>query len=634
MSNRQGWITPATKRSAQSEAGRSQCIEEETFYRNCRAAYLTVFGTTLENITSKDQLCLALQQAGRNPSRKTLGKYWTQFTKTLNFDDFCEILKKEELTDKNELMKAFKKIDLNNDGYIVQEELYKILTTKGEKMTHEEVKMIMDETDVNNDGKLDYNEFCRLFLTTIETSQKNAVARLDANAKMKQQQFGNLTSLEFSSLPSTKSLQGASQDQETETIPRKGDARLSSRPSTARSRRTSVSSTFNMGAITTKSLKLAEPKTIKNWQHAWSKGCFFLEDNDGIVSHRYRLELHQTTNVFLTIGPLNLGQTEEKLSPWMNVDTGLYVLRNVGDPEALEVVCVTELREKERFGWKGELHSGVYHLIPFTTGCRLRKRNKSMIREAKLVHRENGDLMLTKEFRAALSDIFEVIDLDGNGLLSFDEYNFFELRTSGEKCDSEAWVLCQENFDTKKNQLTRQGFMELNLMEANDREGDPRDLWITLESMGYNRALEIQKACPFVVDIYAEDSKIKLTPISLEADGRLLNLVICKNVISKGEAKAMKGYNALVIYTYKTDTIITSVIENKSESKVIIHVDNEKSRNCVSSRGLNTFAMEVSPKTTMNALQMAGQTNTCVSQIKFTAVVIYRLCGKCYAPIP
>ncbi len=42
-----------------------------------------------------------------------------------------------------------------------------------------------------------------------------------------------------------------------------------------------------------------------------------------------------------------------------------------------------------------------------------------------------------------------------------------------------------ENFDTKKNELTRQGFLELNLMEANDREGDPRDLWLTLEAMGY-----------------------------------------------------------------------------------------------------------------------------------------------------
>uniref|UniRef100_UPI00398E8CB0 EF-hand calcium-binding domain-containing protein 7 n=1 Tax=Pristiophorus japonicus TaxID=55135 RepID=UPI00398E8CB0 len=600
MSNRQGSITSTPAKPVQYEVGRSQCTEEETFYKNCRAAYLVVFGTSLENITSKDQLCLALQQAGRNPSRKILGKYWTQYTKKLNFDDFCEILKKEKLTDKNELMKAFKKIDLNNDGYIMHEELYKVLTTKGERMTHEEVKMIMDEADINNDGKLDYNEFCNLLLATVETSQKTAVARLEADAKMKQQQFGSLTDtlLEHSSSSSSKSLLGTIQNPETEVIPRKADSRLSSRPSSARSRRASISSAISMGATITKSLKLTEPKAIKNWQHAWSKGCFFLEEDGGIISHRYRLELHQTTNVFLTIRPLNLSQSEEKLSPWMNVDTALYVLRNTGDSEALEVVCATELREKEKFGWKGELRSGIYHLLPFTTGCRLRKRRKSVTREAKLVNRENDDLALTKEFRAALSDIFEVIDLDGNGLLSFEEYNFFELRTSGEKCDSEAWAVCQENFDTKKNELTRQGFMDLNLMEANDREGDPRDLWVTLESMGYSKALEMHEACPFVVNIYAENCKLKLTPISLEVGGSLLNSAICRSVISKGEAKAMKDYNTLVIHSYKTETRITSVIENKSESKVIVHVNNEQSKNCVSSRGLSIFAVEVAPRTT------------------------------------
>jgi hypothetical protein len=53
-----------------------------------------------------------------------------------------------------------------------------------------------------------------------------------------------------------------------------------------------------------------------------------------------------------------------------------------------------------------------------------------------------------------------------------------------------------ENFDTRKNQLSRQGFMELNLMEASERGGDPTDLWVTLEAMGYNRNLEMVEVGP------------------------------------------------------------------------------------------------------------------------------------------
>lgn len=71
----------------------------------------------------------ALQQAGRNPSHATLNKYWTPRTSKLNFDDFCEILKCEKKTEEAELMRAFKKMDVNGDGYISHSELEKALTT-------------------------------------------------------------------------------------------------------------------------------------------------------------------------------------------------------------------------------------------------------------------------------------------------------------------------------------------------------------------------------------------------------------------------------------------------------------------------------------------------------------------------
>lgn len=210
----------------------------------------------------------------------------------------------------------------------------------------------------------------------------------------------------------------------------------------------------------------------------------------------------------------------------------------------------------QKYVWKGELHAGSYYLLPFTSGCKLKKRNKKNMsgKSVQLINRTDTDeIDLSRELRSvwtcvtmliilasyqkfilacwssghreALSDIFDMMDVDGNGLLSLEEYNFLELRTSGEKCDKDAWLVCKghhfsmthtldvcgkmikedlqelissvvfvgraENFDMRKNQLTRQGFMELNLMETTEKDGDPADLWVSLEAVGYNRMLEL-----------------------------------------------------------------------------------------------------------------------------------------------
>ncbi|NWS58098.1 EFCB7 protein, partial [Chunga burmeisteri] len=589
-------------RSESSQAKKSQHAEEAIFYMNCRAAYLTVFKSSLENIKSKEQLSLVLQQAGRNPSQKTVDKYWTSQMATLNFDDFCNILKKEKPATKTELLEAFRKIDTDNTGYILHDELYKILTTRGEKMTWDEVNTITKQADFNCGGKLDYNKFCDLYMTTSEQCCKTAREKLEVDSRLRQQQFGSQaeTSSEGITLPVSKPSPRISRKTDHELAPTKGDNRSPSRPSSAQSCKASISTTITMGASSKRNTKLIEPHTMKEWQCAQSKGCFYLEEDGEIINHKYKLHLPQRSTVCITIKPFSVRQVEGKSCHWLSVDTALYILKENETQENLQLVSFTEQQNKEMFGWKGELGSGVYWLLPFTTGCRLKKVKSQVMVEAKLVYRdEDGELALSEEFRATLLDIFETIDLDGNGLLSLEEYNFFELRTSGEKCDEEAWAVCKENFDMKKNELTRQGFMDLNLMEANDREGDPSDLWVTLLSLGYNKALEMTEACPFVIDIYAEKCKPKIKAMYLEAGSSQLNRAICKSVVNKGEAKVMDGCENIIVYTYKTGRRITSVIENKSENKVIIHVNNEQSKNCLSNRGLTVFAVEVAPKSMM-----------------------------------
>uniref|UniRef100_A0A8C9ZKW5 EF-hand calcium-binding domain-containing protein 7 n=1 Tax=Sander lucioperca TaxID=283035 RepID=A0A8C9ZKW5_SANLU len=557
--------------------------EEEAFYVQCRAAYLAVFRSSLTCITSKQQLCRALQQAGRNPTNATLNKYWTQRTSKLNFDDFCEILKNEKRTEETELMRAFKKMDVNSDGYISHSELEKALTTKGEKMTTEEVNAIFSLADINKDGKLDYSEFCRLLVSTAEQCQMAALERLEANAKLKRQNFGS------QSYSPPKRLLCLS-------------IRSSSRPSSARSRRSSLSNSITMTTSSTKGSKIPEPSGLQEWHHSYMKGCFFLEDDGSIGSLQYQLHVPQTTNVYLTIQPLSFSHGPDKPSSWMTVDTALFVMSAGEIREESTLVCFTESKDKEKYVWKGELHAGTYYLLPFTSGCKLKKRSKKSLsnKPLELIYRtDTGELDLTRELRCVLSDIFEVIDLDGNGLLSLEEYNLFELRTSGEKCDKDAWAVCKENFDMRKNQLTQQGFMELNLMEATEKDGDPADLWVTLEAMGYNRMLELVEACPFQIDVHCEGTHPSIQPLSMDSGPKLLIQALQKSITARTGAKALRGQDNVFIYTYRGEHRISSLIANKANQKVTVHVNNEQSRNCCSSRGMSVFAVEVPARTKM-----------------------------------
>ena len=44
---------------------------------------------------------------------------------------------------------------------------------------------------------------------------------------------------------------------------------------------------------------------------------------------------------------------------------------------------------------------------------------------------------------------------------------------------------------TPSQELAPNGFIDLNLMEARDPQGGADELWITIDSMGYSRKLQL-----------------------------------------------------------------------------------------------------------------------------------------------
>lgn len=51
------------------------------------------------------------------------------FPESVSFDEFCRVAHQIPLTTESDIIKAFRKIDINGDGYISNSELKKMLTT-------------------------------------------------------------------------------------------------------------------------------------------------------------------------------------------------------------------------------------------------------------------------------------------------------------------------------------------------------------------------------------------------------------------------------------------------------------------------------------------------------------------------
>ncbi|XP_025109128.1 EF-hand calcium-binding domain-containing protein 7-like isoform X15 [Pomacea canaliculata] len=589
-----GWTSrpssAASRSSRHSHASSNSRAEDSSLKLECKAAYLSVFDDIHDNIMNKKDFILVLQQTGRNPTPKVVQRYWDENTESISFAEFVDICRKEPPTSVDDLLRAFRKFDINGDGYISLEELYKVMTMKGEKLSRQEVKAMIDEVDENKDGRLDYKEseifryieFCKMFVATTEECKKMSLRVMEKKERQRTQKEDQ---------PSVR--------------PRKGEKRLSQaslksddlpKPSPRnRKEKQRVSRTGNF----------PQPSNLRSWKHAQSKGCFFVDEARGFVSHQYLLTLMEDTAIWLTIQPITIGDHGGDVLDRPPVDTAMYILRADHDDDKALVTFTEHQDSKGCYGVRCDLAAGSYHLIPFTTGCRLRPRKSDSSKEAKLVIRDKeGKITLTKPFRKALEEIFDMADLDGNGLLSRDEFSWFNIRTSDENVADDEWQVVEENVEMEKGEITKDGFLSLNVMEAEDNDGDTEDLWITLNSMGYNKALQLDEACPFKVDVYAEDGEAALEVTKLENPGLLLEGTVCASVIAKGDATKIKSVKDLMLYTYQGDARATVVIENKSRTKVTMELDCSKSKNCASNHDSLVCSIAVPPQSRMVGMHL------------------------------
>jgi len=93
---------------------------------------------------------------------------------------FLMLKKSNDRRQREALEAAFKKADVNGDGYISADEYYRILKDHGIECTHEEILQIMQIADKDHDGKISKEEFVG---GPSATERRKSGVGLDTDAK-------------------------------------------------------------------------------------------------------------------------------------------------------------------------------------------------------------------------------------------------------------------------------------------------------------------------------------------------------------------------------------------------------------------------------------------------------------------
>lgn len=124
-----------------------------------------------DGLINSKALLSALRSLGINPNEEEVNEMLIDVgldaSDRIKLDDFIFIANKQfkSKNPKNEIIKAFKIFDTDNDGKIKTDEFVHIMTNICDPLTKEEINEIMHEADPKNEGIIDINDFANVLFS-------------------------------------------------------------------------------------------------------------------------------------------------------------------------------------------------------------------------------------------------------------------------------------------------------------------------------------------------------------------------------------------------------------------------------------------------------------------------------------
>lgn len=133
-----------------------------------RSIHLLKVGFVFEGSITTKELATVIRSLGQNPTeaeiQDMINEVDTDGNGTIDFREFLDLMahKMKDFDSDEELREAFKVFDKDQNGYISAAELRHVMINLGEKLTEEEVEMMIKEADTDGDGQVNYEEFVRM----------------------------------------------------------------------------------------------------------------------------------------------------------------------------------------------------------------------------------------------------------------------------------------------------------------------------------------------------------------------------------------------------------------------------------------------------------------------------------------